>query len=44
MKHSLLAKAGQTDKQTYLKQDNKHLLEVARCVPNDVSLQVSLVC
>lgn len=28
---------------TYLKQNDEHLLEVARCVSNDVSLQVSLI-
>lgn len=31
------------DRQTYLQQDDEHLLEVARCVSNNISLQVSLV-
>lgn len=31
------------DRWTYLKQNNEHLLEVARCVSNNVSFQVSPV-
>lgn len=31
------------DRQRYLQQNNEHLLEVSRCVSNNISLQVSLV-
>ena len=40
---TLVKSSGEGPKWTNLEQDHEHLLEVARRVTNDVSLQVSLV-